>query len=91
MADYPECEKLSKVSRESQKLGDFLEWLKGQGYYLCKFYDRETLDASRDQSEEGFYPDYISIIDILAKYFDIDMNKVEEERAEILKKLREQN
>lgn len=32
----PECEKLSNVSKESNKLGDFLDWLKEE-YYICEY------------------------------------------------------
>lgn len=90
MSEYPECEKLHAVSDDSQKIGEFLEWLKRK-YYICEFWDREKLDDSGDQSNEGFYPNYKSIQDLLAEYFEIDMNKVEEERREILKSLQERN
>jgi len=86
---YPECEKLHAVHEESQKLGYFLDWLLGEyGMTLCKF-EEAQYDAVLDVDyPEGFYPTYERINTILAKYFNIDMNKVDEERAQILEELR---
>ncbi len=86
---YPECEKLHAVHEESQKLGYFLEWLTGEyGVTLCKWHDSEYSPEFDEDFPEGFYPTYDRIQEILAKYFDIDMNKVDEERAQILEELR---
>ena len=89
---YPEGEKLHAVSEELQKLGFFLEWLQ-QRYTLCKFYIQDDLtDEEREWDvPEGYYPDRKSIQTILADYFEIDMKKVEEERKQILKELRDGN
>lgn len=92
---YPECQKLHDVSEESQKIGFFLEWL-FQKYTLCKWEDSLREEVINDDGEkdhffisEGYYPVRKSIQTLLAEYFEIDMNKVDEERAEILKSLRE--
>lgn len=83
--EYPECEKLAQVSEKSQELGYFLEWLM-----------QRCVLAEWDESEEGgtddiLYPIHKSIEQILAEYFHIDMDKVNEERAQILKELRSQD
>ena len=81
---FPECEKLHAVSAESQKLGEFLAWLQDeQGYTLCKFYEQNAYGE-----DEGYFPDRKSIQSLLAEYFEIDMDKVDEERRQMLKELR---
>jgi len=37
MGKYPECEKLSKVSKESHKLGAFMDWLEERGIFLAEY------------------------------------------------------
>ncbi len=90
---YPECEKLSKISEESQKLGEFLEWLY-QKYTLCEWSESKREEFTDDKGEidyqyspEGYYPSRVPIQTLLAEYFDIDMEKVDKERFEILKSL----
>ena len=94
MIDYPECEKMQQVKEKSQELGFFLEWLTNR-YDLCKWQDgrKDYFGDNSDDyvySPEGYYPDRKSIQDILADYFDIDLNKVAEEQAQILKEIRSQ-
>jgi hypothetical protein len=48
MSDYPEHEKLRKISDQSQICGEFLEWLKGgyqgsPGLHLCQW--KEAADV----------------------------------------------
>lgn len=37
MSDYPECERMVAVAPESQKIGEFLDWLGQQGIHLAVF------------------------------------------------------
>jgi hypothetical protein len=88
---YPECEKLLVISEKSQELGYFLEWLTNR-YTLCQ--SRESVKEYIPETDEtfytpeGYYPIRLPIQAILADYFNIDMNKVEEEKNQILKELR---
>lgn len=79
----PECEKLVKVSEESNKIGGFLEWLTGEeGAYICKW----------EEKYESFYTIYTGnngINQVLAKYYNIDLDKVEQERRALLEWIRE--
>ena len=47
MSDYPECDKLHAVSEESHRIGDFIDWLRGQGVNLMVYRDdmTETVDC----------------------------------------------
>lgn len=114
---YPECEKLAKVSKESNAIGQFLDWLNDeQNTRLFKWSDEadngeakfidETGDAtvpstySFDEKEDedflnpeyetfpkGYYPVHKAHYQLLAQYFNIDLNKVEKERRQMLKEL----
>ena len=74
-----ECEKLSAVFKESQKIGDFLDWLKENEYYITRYDDRK----------EQFFETHQSIEQLLAEYFEIDLIAVEKERIALLNWIRE--
>jgi hypothetical protein len=74
---YPECDKMIAVSKESQAIGNFLEWLGEQGILLAEY---GTERYHRDQ----LMPKHISIEKLLAEYFEIDLDKVETERRAML-------
>jgi len=82
MSDYPktpELDRLHKVSDESQRIGAFLDWLQNEcGIVFCKYHQRREYPL----------PDHTSIEQWLAKYFGIDLNKVESERRALLDKFR---
>lgn len=98
MSKYPECEKLHAVHEESQKLGYFLDWLMKR-YTLAEWdynfraivYDRE---GNEDRWNSVLMPVHVGenkINSLLAEYFHIDLDKVEEERRQILEELRKAN
>ena len=77
--DCSECEKLSATTSQSEPIGEFLEWLDWErGLTICELGD------------EGYVPSHISINDLLAEYFKIDLNKVEQERQALLEWIRTQ-
>lgn len=75
MSEYPECEKLKAIAEKSNLIGCFLD---ESDYVLCTFNERLN----------QYWPTHNSLESILAKYFDIDMEKVEAERRAMLEKLR---
>lgn len=79
----PECDKMLAVQNRSQDIGEFLEWLRGErGLHLAEYDD--------DFWEGKFLkPVNIRIEDLLAEFFEIDLNKVEAERRALLESLRE--
>lgn len=83
MSECPECDKLHSVSKESQIIGEFLEWLGSADRTVCKF-DEERFGGT-------YWPDNTSIERLLAEYYDIDLDKVEKERRQILETLQEVN
>jgi len=75
----PECMRLNKVSKESNKIEAFLDWLTlARGISLC------TTNTLSIEQEYEYRPCSESIEQLLAKYFDIDMKKVGAERQSLL-------
>jgi len=81
-SEYPEHEKQRKVLEKSQVIGEFIEWLRYEGYDLISV-EYNSSDFPIINRMPG------TISQILARYFDIDLNKLEEEKRDILNKLRE--
>lgn len=53
MGDYPECDKLRDVAPDSQKLGEFLEWLaEAKGWRLAADVPESTFWRGQYQIEE---------------------------------------
>lgn len=84
-ADYPECERMSAVADDSHKLGAFLDWLNEQGIHLAKY---EDIEGYRDPVLVFHGERYE---ELLARYFDIDLDKVEREKRAMLDVLRKAN
>ena len=75
---YPETTRLIEVNHRSQIIGEFIEY---GGYELCKW----------DDGYSEYIPVQKTTEQILAEYFEIDLAKVERERAEIIKELMKEN
>ena len=74
--EYPECEKLTAVAPQSQAIGEFLvEFLPDKGIALCEL----------DEDSGRWHPAHRSVNDLLAEFFGIDMDRVEQERRQILR------
>lgn len=84
--NYPEHEKLKEVQDQSQIIGEFLEWLRGK-YELCEFKDECSECFECGEVVEGYYPIAFNIEKILADYYDVDLNKLEQEKREMIKSL----
>lgn len=79
--NYPELEKIQAVKETSQAIGEFLAWLSGQGIILGRFEAVDGLDG------EWIMPIYRQNNQLLADYFNIDLNKVEKERMALIESL----
>lgn len=74
----PECDRLSEVAPYSQKIGEFLDWCRAEKGWL--------LAGLTDEGDIG--PVIYSVTKVLAEFFRIDLDKVEEERRSILEYIR---
>lgn len=80
--DYPEHEKLEKVTDKSHVIGEFIDWLQEKkGVVFCT-----TNPADKTQD---FGPLRVSVLDLLAEFFEIDQKKLEDEKRQMLKHMRE--
>ena len=70
--------------RSAQVIGEFLEWIQEQEELsLCdKNHDHHYANAGR------WVPTGLTIERLLAKYFDIDMEKIGKEKDEMLAEMR---
>jgi hypothetical protein len=76
MSQYREHERLHDIREQSQTIGEFLDWmLNERGWHVC--YYRKGSDFP--------YPVHgLTIERVLAEYFDIDLDKLEQEKQEML-------
>ncbi len=88
MKKYPEHEKLAKIKDKSQSIGEFLEWLESEKKVnLCTYEAEYTMQDSDGEDEiipEGYYGINQTKEKLLAEFFDIDLNKIEEEKRQML-------
>ncbi len=87
MSDYPEHDKLGLVSDKSQAIGDFLAWLEEGG--LGSEYGSVEL-AFFPIHRGGLAPLMKPKTELLAKFFDVDLDKIEDEKQAILAELRKE-
>lgn len=77
--DTPELDKMEGAKkRGSQEIGEFLEWLKCEPLNICEY----------DSYKEAFCPLHITTEAMLARYYGIDLDKVDGERMAILEWVR---
>jgi hypothetical protein len=90
MSDYPEHDKLAAVQDESQVIGEFIEMA---GYTLCEMRTFTDVDSRgrRYETQPRLAPVAKSIQQLLADYFEIDLNKIEAEKRAMLNSLRKAN
>ena len=79
MKEYPECEKMQAVQKESQAIGQFLDHMGMQ----------EEVIFCRYSTESGEYePVRKSIEQMLSEYFEIDLVAMEKEKVAMLEACR---
>lgn len=86
MTDYPECEKMLAHRSESFILSAFFEWLlTDEKFSLCKKRKIRVLG----EVDHEFVPIGESRFEkVLARYFGIDLDKIEKERSQMLEEQR---
>ena len=83
MSEYPEHEKLSAISDQSQACHDFISWLEEtKGWSLCYI---------PDDLEHSYCPAPYNARRELAEFFKIDSSKIEAEKRAMLEEMRKAN
>ena len=78
----PELDKMLAVKEKSAIIGAFLDHLQEGEVYLCQMQDD-------DDGAQVFREVNLTIEQILANYFGIDLDKAEQERVDLLEWVRE--
>jgi hypothetical protein len=86
VSDYPEHGKLQAIQRESQAIGEFVDWLGTQGIMLGHHVQFEDYGTGRT-----FVPWGGDLQDLLAQHFEIDRDKLEAEKRAMLAMIRGAN
>lgn len=93
--EYPELEKVEQLMCRSQPAGEFLDWLVNERGIVLAQYHKHTDGCyginefyNCGFNENLLYPCYIGIEKLLAEYFHIDLEKVEQERRQLLEDVR---
>lgn len=74
MSDYPEHDKLHAVVAETQAAGEFIEWLESKGIFLAEYEPGWSRPMAINRS----------VVGLLAEWTDIDQNKIEAEKRQML-------
>lgn len=98
MTEYPEHEKLKAVSDHSQAIGAFLEWLPTINVHLASqacphgHEDPTTCEDSkwcrRGENDLTLWPSHHTVTRLLARYFEVDLDRLEAEKRDMLEALR---
>ena len=88
----PELDKMLAVKNKSQAIGEFLEWLESNDMTIARYATKDDCyddEGDRTDINEGDYlPVRLSIENMLAKYFGLDLNKAEKEKQALLESLK---
>ena len=82
MSTHPELDKLRAAAKKSQIIEDFIDWLDEQGIHLAEYVLVEGI------CDPILMPRTESTVQLLARFFDINLNKVEAKRRQLLDELR---
>lgn len=79
-AGTPELDRQGEIIRSgrAETVQEFYDWLHEQGYRLCK-----------PDEDDAYLPTLAQPEQLMADFFGIDRNKIEVERRDLLKKLRQ--
>jgi len=86
--ETPELEKIAGNAHNSQLIGEFIEWLSGDQNITLMCY---VCPCALDETHEVYAPNGMTIEQLLALYYGVDLKKAEKERQGLLDELREQN
>jgi len=77
----PNLEKIKKVQKASQAIGEFLDWLSTKEIELAKY----------DDKRYRLHPIHTGTERLLMEYYKIDPQEVEKERQSLLDQIRADN
>jgi hypothetical protein len=78
---YPEHEKLKAIQPKSQAIHEFVEFLREKGIHLGEYW----------KESDRMLPTNKNLTALVAEFFDIDQEKIEDEKDKMLEELRRAN
>lgn len=98
---YPEHEKMAEVKEDSHRLGAFIDWLQGQGIGFAHWVESDFSTRTHDEAtehthkrvnhEDRLVPIHRTINEWLSLYYAIDLQKIEDEKEQMLAEIRRAN
>jgi hypothetical protein len=89
---YPEHEKLKEIQEQSQVCGEFLNWLQNEKrIHLCTYEKTHIIyddEGDGEEIPEGYYGINKTNEKLLAEFFNIDLDRLEQEKRQMLDELR---
>lgn len=91
--ETPMLDKMTSVQNSSQVIGEFIEWLEEKGYSIqseVEYQNEHPIPFSDEVhivKRKDWMPIRATIENLLAEYFEIDLNQVEQERRLLLEML----
>jgi len=80
MTEYPECEKLAKVSDSVRDIREFIDWLNyNKKIFLMEFGIIDNI-INPGHTYEGYISARKSINELVMEFFEIDQIKLDQER-----------
>ena len=83
MSEYPEHDKLDQVHDKSQAIGEFLDWLQNERDIVLAEYHEHAMGR-----KDVLLPIHAHIETLLGAFFGIDLEKLEDEKQQMLATLR---
>lgn len=93
MTDTPELDKMRAVHKDSQTIGEFLEWATSEGGYHFTKTRTVVVEGYSLTKDETYEYDKdieapVNIEKVLAEFFEIDLDKANAEREAAFAQLR---
>lgn len=100
MPNYPEHEKLKALQGKNDVVGDFINWLYENNWQIARRHEHMDSCGEADKSfpymhQCGYvtgemFRDRRSIETIIAEFFDIDAQRLSEEKDQMVREIQEQ-
>lgn len=91
LLEMKECAKLANISKQSEPIASFIDWLKREKRIVLGIVTYEQLGTEPGVELAGMYKIQTPIGTLLAEYFQVDMERVEAERRAMLKHIHDKN
>jgi len=86
--EWPEHAKLTQIAAQSQACYDFVQWLESEGIHLAMYLPTRDKEDEEDEPPTELVAYAPPMRELLARFFNIDQRKLEDEKLAMLARLR---